>query len=160
LSGGEEVAVDGRRGYRVVARSLGARTPLFDWWERLFFPAVAVVDAETGRLLRLTRFKGGRPVLRQELRDVGALPPDADFTFTPPPGVPVEDADLGGGSDSGSDSSESESEAGPDQWSWSAREPVRDPAREAADALRKQVDETVAAARGFLGSFFGGDRRS
>jgi hypothetical protein len=167
LTGGEEVTVDGRAGYRVVTRSREPRTPMFDWWERLFFPAVAVVDAETGRLLRVTRFKGGRPVLRQELRDVEALPEDADFTFTPPPGIPVEDADA--------DDSDSESSA--DEWSWSAaetddeadeetgddqpagEEAPRDPARETADAIRKQVDETVAAARGFLESFFGGGRR-
>jgi hypothetical protein len=33
------------------------------WWKRLFYPAVAVVDAETGTVLRLTRFKGGLPVI-------------------------------------------------------------------------------------------------
>jgi hypothetical protein len=165
LSGGEEVEVDGRRGYRVVARSGEPRQAVFDLWERIFFPAVAVVDAETGRLLRVTKFKGGRPVLRQELRDVGPLPVDADFAFTPPPGVPVDDADA----DAASDEADSDSSA--DEWSWSAaaaeaeeepasQEAVRDPAREAADAIRKQVDETVAAARGFLESFFGGGRGS
>jgi hypothetical protein len=162
LSGGEAVEVDGRRGYQVVARSGEPRQAVFDFWERIFFPAVVVVDAETGRLLRVTRFKGGRPVLREELRDVGPLPEDADFAFTPPPGVPVDDADA----DAASDEADSDSSA--DEWSWSAaaeaeeepaaEEAVRDPARETADAIRKQVDETVAAARGFLESFFGGRR--
>ena len=161
LSGGEEVLVDGRRGYRVVARSWETRRPLVEWWERLFFPAVAVVDAETGRLLRLTRFTGGRPVIRLELRDVGPLPPDADFAFTPPAGVPVDDADA-----DDADSDEDAEDSSPDEASWSPADDEeadegapRDPAREAVDAFRKQVDETVAAARGFLGSFFGDQRR-
>jgi hypothetical protein len=106
LSGGEEVVVDGgRRGYRVVVRhaaSWSARMPPFpsllsglsavgEQWAMLYFPAVAVVDAESGRLLRLTRFKAGKPVLRQELRDLVGLDSDVDFGFTPPAGVPVED---------------------------------------------------------------------
>jgi hypothetical protein len=63
------------------------------WWQRLFFPAVAVVDAETGLVLRLTRFKGGRPAMRQELRDVATPGPGKDFGFTPPAGLPVDDAE-------------------------------------------------------------------
>jgi len=69
------------------------------WWQRLFFPAVALADAETGLLLRLTRFKGGRPAMRQELRDLTSPEPGAGFRFTPPDGLPVVDpeADLGEG---------------------------------------------------------------
>jgi hypothetical protein len=92
LSDGTEVMVDGRRAYRIVARHREATRPLTGWWERLFFPAVAVVDAETGLVLRLTRFKGGRPAIRQELRDVAALDAGADFGFTPPADLPVIDA--------------------------------------------------------------------
>ena len=184
LSGGEEVTVGDRRAYRVVARSGANERAELAWWASLFLPAVAVVDAETGRLLRLTRFKGGRPVLRQELRDMEELPEDADFAFTPPPGVRVVDPEA----DVASDEEDSGSSA--DEWSWSAAaaaeeqpteeeaaeeqaaeeqaaegqaaegQAVRDPARETADAIRKQVDETVAAARGFLESFFGGGRRA
>lgn len=148
LSGGEEIEVDGWPAYRVVARSRQDKGPFLGWWERLFFPAVAVLDAETGRLVRLTRFKGGRPVIRQELRDISPLPADTDFAFTPPPGMLVDEPHA-----------DEDSEPGEDAWSWSPGDTVRDPAREAADAIRKQVDDTVAAARNVLGSFFGGGQR-
>jgi hypothetical protein len=94
LSGGTEIWLGTRRAYRITARYREGARPGMDWWERLFFPAVAVVDAETGRVLRLTRFKGGRPVMRQELRDVAELDAGADFGFTPPSGLPVHDAEL------------------------------------------------------------------
>ena len=77
------------------------------WWQRLFFPAVAVVDAETGLLLRLTRFKGGGPAMRQELRDVTSLEPGAGFGFTPPDGLPVFDPERPG-----------RGPAGTRTWSW------------------------------------------
>ena len=51
---------------------------------------MAVVDAETGGLLRLTLYKGGKPVLRSELRDVAPGESD-DFGFSPPPGLPVDE---------------------------------------------------------------------
>jgi hypothetical protein len=94
LSGGTEVWLGGRRAYRIVARyrEEAARSGM-GWWGRLFYPAVAVVDAETGQVLRLTRFKGGRPAVRQELRDVAALDAGADFGFTPPAGLPVYGAE-------------------------------------------------------------------
>ena len=72
LSGGEAVEVDGRTGYRVIATigagpvTGGALSWLPGWW----LPAVAVVDASSGRLLRLTRYYGGRTATRQELRSV------------------------------------------------------------------------------------------
>ena len=148
LSGGEEVVIDGWPAYRVVARYRGDDRPFFDWWKRLFFPAVAVVDAETGRLVRLTRFKGGRPMLRQELRDIALLPPDEDFAFTPPPDLPVVEPDA-----------DSDSGPGEDSWSWSPHGAAEsNPAKETADAIRKGVDETVAAARNVWDSFFGGGR--
>jgi len=84
---------------------------LLGWWERLFFPAVAVVDAETGLLLRLTRFKGGRPAMRQELRDVAALDASAAFGFTPPTGRPVHDATA-------------QDEDQPGTWGWSRDSPA------------------------------------
>jgi hypothetical protein len=112
LSGGTEVTVGGRRAYRVVARHREAARPLTGWWERLFFPAVAVVDAETGLVLRLTRFKGGRPAIRQELRDVAALDAGADFGFTPPADLPVIDALAGNG------------ENEPGTWGWSRDTPA------------------------------------
>ena len=91
LSGGTEVLAGGRRAYRIEARYREDTQFGASWWQRLFFPAVAVVDAETGRILRLTRFKGGRPTWRQELRDLAKLDPGADFAFTPPDGAPVYD---------------------------------------------------------------------
>jgi hypothetical protein len=99
LSGGTEVWVGGRRAYRIVARYRDVGRLGMGWWQRLFFPAVALVDAETGLLLRLTRFKGGRPAMRQELRDLTSPEPGAGFRFTPPDGLPVVDpeADLGEG---------------------------------------------------------------
>jgi hypothetical protein len=93
LSGGTEVWAGGRRAYRVVARYRDVTEPGMGWWQRLFFPAVALVDAESGLVLRLTRFKGGRPATRQELRDVGSLEPGTDFGFTPQDGLPVQDAE-------------------------------------------------------------------
>ena len=75
LSGGTEVWVGERRAYRIVARYRDVAQLGMGWWQRLFFPAIAIVDAETGLLLRLTRFKGGRPALRQELRDLTSLEP-------------------------------------------------------------------------------------
>jgi hypothetical protein len=111
LSGGTEVWVGGRRAYRIVARYRDVGQLGMGWWQRLFFPAVAVVDAETGLLLRLTRFKGGRPAMRQELRDLTSLEPGAGFGFTPPDGLPVFDpeSDLG------------ERRPGTRAWSWNPR---------------------------------------
>ena len=69
LSGGESLTVDGRHAYRLtVAGSF--------WRSRLLmfsYPAIAVVDAETGRLLRLTTYGKGEPAFCYELRD--AAPP-------------------------------------------------------------------------------------
>jgi hypothetical protein len=107
LSGGTEVRSGGRRAYRIVARYREDPPFGIGWWQRLFFPAVAVVDAETGLVLRLTRFKAGRPTMRQELRDIVPLEPGADFGFTPPDGLRV----FGG-------ESQEEDEPKPRSWSW------------------------------------------
>jgi hypothetical protein len=153
LSGAEEVRFDGgRRCYRVVVRKPEPLpTGMNPWlnpgmanmlrlWTQLFFPAVAVVDAESGRLVRLTRYKGGQPVLRDELRDVADLDASGDFGFTPPEGVPVV-------------------EKSDDLPPMAKGVDLSDAARAAADAVKKQVDDKVAAARGFLGSFLGGGPR-
>ena len=112
LSGGTEVTVGGRPAYRVTARYRQDARRGLGLWDRLFFPAVAVVDAETGLLLRLTRFKGGRPAMRQELRDVAALEAGAAFGFTPPAGRPVSDAAAPG------------DEQQPGTWGWSVDSPA------------------------------------
>lgn len=90
LSGGEEVTVGGRRAYRVVAESRYRLPSLMGALTMSFFPAVAAVDAESGRLLRLARYKGGKPVLCHELRDVAPDESD-DFGFEPPAGLRVEE---------------------------------------------------------------------
>jgi hypothetical protein len=156
LSGGEAVDVDGRTGYRVIASvSDGpiAGAPLSrlpGWW----LPAVAVVDASSGRLLRLTRYSGGKAATRLELRSLSDAGSD-DFGFTPPDGLPVveeRERDRSGGSDD--DDDDDLQFFGPDGRRSSPPEDVR----AFVDAVKKQVDETVAAARGFLRSFLGGPR--
>ena len=66
LSGGERIMAGDRPAYRInVARGDA------QWSVSLMFPtAVAVVDAELGILLRLTSYLGGKPVRRDELRDI------------------------------------------------------------------------------------------
>jgi len=51
---------------------------------------VAAVDAESGRLLRVTRYAGGKPVLCSELRDIGPDTSD-DYGFEPPAGLRVDE---------------------------------------------------------------------
>jgi hypothetical protein len=152
LSGGDVVEVDGRAGYRVIATiGAGPATPaplswLPDWW----LPAVAVVDASSGRLLRLTRYSGGKAATRAELRSLSDGGPD-DFGFTPPDGLPVvEERELD--RSHGSDDDDGDMKFfGPDGRPASPPDEVR----AVADAVKRQVDEKVAAARGFLGSLFG-----
>ena len=156
LSGGDLVKVDGRTAYRVIASisdgPVAGAPPswLPGWW----LPAVAVVDASTGRLLRLTRYSGGRAATRQELRSLSDGGSD-DFGFTPPDGLPVVEErkrDRSGGSDD--DDDDDLKFFGPDGRPSSPPEEVR----AVVDALKKQVDEKVAAAVGFLESFLGGPR--
>jgi hypothetical protein len=152
LSGGDVVEVDGRTGYRVIAMTGtgpvtgGPLSWLPGWW----LPAVAVVDASSGRLLRLTRYSGDKTATRLELRSLSDGGPD-DFGFTPPDGLPVveeRERDWSHGSD---DDDGDLKFFGPDGRPASPPDEVR----AVVDALKQQVDEKVAAARGFLGSFFG-----
>jgi hypothetical protein len=133
LSGGEEVAVGGRRGYRVaVEGQTQLRSPLavLDRW---FYPAVAVVDAQSGRLLRLTRYKGGKPVFRSELRDI-ASDESGDFGFEPPAGLRVVEEEPGPPGEATSGwSAEQKAWAPPEAAGWFM-------AKSAADAVRKRVD--------------------
>jgi hypothetical protein len=89
LSGGEEITVGGRRAYRLLGRSLD-RLPwsMMDLLPMKSLPVVAAVDTESGRLLRLSSYAGGQPVLCRELRDIS---PDesGDFGFEPPAGLRV-----------------------------------------------------------------------
>jgi hypothetical protein len=93
LFAGPEAVVDGRRGYQVNVASpapSGLRGAIGGDW----LPAVAVVDAETGRLLRLTRYLRGRVAVVFELRSIGPVGADG-FDFSPPAGRVVDkDAEL------------------------------------------------------------------
>jgi hypothetical protein len=89
LSGGAEITVGGRRAYRIAAQALHRNPwPVLSVLDFQSLPAVAAVDAESGRLLRLTRYAGGKPVMCRELRDIE---PDGsgDFGFEPPAGLRV-----------------------------------------------------------------------
>jgi hypothetical protein len=88
LSGGAEVMVGNRRGYRISITG-GVSPSRF----LVFFPAEAVVDAELGVLLRLTCYVDGKPATRTELRDVipGPVEPGV-FRLDAPPGVRVVEA--------------------------------------------------------------------
>jgi hypothetical protein len=157
LSGGDAVEVDGRAGYRVIATTGTGPVdggPL-SWAPGWWLPAVAVVDASSGRLLRLTRYADGKAATRLELRSLSDGGSD-DFGFTPPNGLPVVDErePSGGSDDDGSDDDGEMKFFGPDGHPVSPPKEVRD----IADALKKQVDEKIAAAVGFLGSFLGGPR--
>jgi len=87
LSGGSEITYRGRRACQLrVTPSHGGSPP----GPLLFFPADAIVDAETGSLLRLISYAGERPASWWELRDFAAEPDDpGDFRLDVPPGVRV-----------------------------------------------------------------------
>jgi hypothetical protein len=152
LSGGDAVEVDGRPGYRVIATPGSGpvmRAPL-SWLPNWWLPAVAVVDASSGRLLRLTRYRGADAATRLELRSVTDGGSD-DFGFTPPDGLPVVEERERDWSD---DDDHDVRFFGPDGRPSSPPDEVR----AVVDAVKKQVDEKVAAAGRFLGSFLGGSR--
>lgn len=88
LWGGLLVTVNGRAAYRLSVRGRHTQSELLT----LGLPAVAAVDAETGRLLWLTCYGRGKPALRWELRDVaeaGSGASDSDFEFTVPAGLRI-----------------------------------------------------------------------
>ena len=90
LSGGVEVTYHGRRGYHLrVTRGDGAAHA----GPTMFYPADAIVDAETGCLLRLIAYDGDAPAEWRELDDVTAEPGDtadpAGFRPHIPPGTRV-----------------------------------------------------------------------
>ncbi len=136
LTGGEPVTFDGRAAFRLSVRGGRAQSQLL--WPGL--PAVAVADAQTGRLIRLTCYSGPKPACRYELRDVTRASEGAlnDIVYSVPPGLRVVDA---------------ESAPGPPDPSRIAAKA----AAAAADELRRQASEKLAAAKGFLGSL--GKRR-
>jgi hypothetical protein len=89
LSGGAEVTIGSRRGYRI---SIATGVSPAQWM--VFFPAEAVVDAELGVLLRLTCYIDGQPAARGELRDISTEPIEASaFRIEPSPGMRTFEAD-------------------------------------------------------------------
>jgi hypothetical protein len=140
LSGGEEIAVGGRRGYRIAVERRDQLASPLAVFDRLFFPAVAVLDAKSERLLRLTRYKGGKPVFRCELRDITPDESD-DFGFEPPAGLRVvEEPPEAPGADTPGWSAERQAWP-PEAAGWFA-------AKSAADTVKKRVN----AARDWLES--------
>ncbi len=94
LSGGIPVLAGDRQAYRInVARGAASSSLSLP---SLFPAAVAVVDAGTGLVLRLTSYIGDRPVRRSELRDI--TPMAGDLTIDIPPDLPVTE-DPGPGAD-------------------------------------------------------------
>jgi outer membrane lipoprotein-sorting protein len=90
LSGGVEITYHGRRGYHLrVTRGDGAAHE----GPTMFYPADAIVDAETGCLLRLIAYDGDAPAERWELDDVttepGGTADPAGFRPHIPPGTRV-----------------------------------------------------------------------
>jgi hypothetical protein len=128
LSGGAPVIAGGRPAYRInVARGDAERS-----LSLMFSAAVAVIDAELGILLRLTSYLGGRPVRRDELRDIttGA----GDFPVNIPPGLPLVEA---------TDPFGDIRDGGPPQ-------SVNIPLKVASVVARQVATETTKAARNFL----------
>jgi hypothetical protein len=136
LSGGVEITYHGRRGYHLrVTRGDGARHE----GPTMFYPADAIVDAETGSLLRLIAYDGdsGAPAEWWELDDVTTEPGDtadpAGFRPDIPPGTRVVE------------------ESGDPLADGTAGLPglTGTAARTAAEAFRRGTD-AVSAARSFL----------
>jgi hypothetical protein len=134
LSGGVEITYHGRRGYHLrVTRGDGAAHA----GPTMFYPADAIVDAETGSLLRLIAYDGDAPAEWWELDGVTTEPGDtadpAGFRPHIPPGTrvveesghPLVDAAMG------------------------VPGPIGTAGRTAAEAFRRGTD-AVSAARSFL----------
>jgi hypothetical protein len=90
LSGGAEITYHGRRGYHLrVTRGDGA----LPGGPAMFYPLDAIVDEETGCLLRLIAYDGDAPATWWELNDVTAEPggtaDPAGFRPRIPPGTRV-----------------------------------------------------------------------
>ena len=86
LSEGERTVVDGRVVRRLAVDGQAEQSELLVFG----LPAVAVVDEETGRLIRLTCYAAGKPAYRWELRDVQEASGEGwDFAFDAPAGLRV-----------------------------------------------------------------------
>jgi hypothetical protein len=132
LGGGEPVTVGGRLAYRLTVRGRWLNSDLLMFG----YPAVAILDAQSGRLLRLTSYANGQPVSRDELRDVvpAGDPPGGSEgdEYGVPPGLRVVDIN-----------------------SLDDLPPGSRAAVQAAGTVRRQTGKTITAARGFLDSLRG-----
>jgi len=161
LAGGELVDLDGRAAYRVIATEgtgPALRPPLSllpAWW----LPAVALVDASSGRLLKLTRFSDGQPATRLELRSLADGGPD-DFGFTPPDGLRVvDDPRPASWFTRRDEDDDDDGQAGGTFYGPDGRPTTPPEALQAAiDAVKEQVDPLLTAGRELLNSLFGGRR--
>ena len=149
LSGGEEAIADGRRGYLVIATARPGAAPLelSDWAAGSWLPAAAVVDAATGRLLRLTGYVDGRPARRVEFRSLSDGGSD-DFGFTPAAGLRIEDHSMATFLDTHGDPDS----VGPDGVGFTPINPGGEVADAVGAAVRERAADAVTAARGFFGS--------
>jgi len=132
LSAPRDITYRGRPAHQFrVTRGTGG---LGETGPLMFFPADAIVDAETGCLLRLISFAGDAPAAWWELDDISTEPGDPDaFRVTIPPGAHVIEA------------------TGNPFTDWAAVMPGRagTAARTATDAVRR-THSAVSAARTFL----------
>jgi hypothetical protein len=128
LSGGDEIMADGRRAYRIFASGSWSVSRLM----MFSFPATAVLDAESGRLIRLTCYGASRPAARYELRDI--TPGGGDARFEAPAGLPIVN------------------ESADDDRQPQSLNLVAVAAKATADVIKQRVDEKAAAARSLLES--------
>jgi outer membrane lipoprotein-sorting protein len=140
LSAPRDITYRGRPAHQFrVTRGTGG---LGDTGPLMFFPADAIVDAETGCLLRLISFGGDATAAWWELDDISTEPGDPDdFRVTIPPGAHVVEATGNPFAD------------------YAAVMPglAGTAARTATDAVRR-THSAVSAARGFLDDLRGGHR--
>jgi hypothetical protein len=88
LSGGQEITYRGRRARHLHVTRVGGEGLMTG--PLLFYPADAIVDAETGCLLRLISCAGDAPACWWELYDISTEPGDpAEFRVDIPPGTRV-----------------------------------------------------------------------
>jgi outer membrane lipoprotein-sorting protein len=88
LSGGQEITYRGRRARQVRVTRVRSGGDLIVLGPLMFFPADAIVDAETGCLLRLLSYSGDRLASWWELDDISTEPGDPDdFRVHVPPGT-------------------------------------------------------------------------
>ena len=142
LTGGTEIVIGGRRGYRLAVTSADppAVASDYSWWQTIFAPDEVVVDAELGFLLCSISHAGPRVVSRYELRDVITAYSGEPGDFQPdlPPGTQVVEEDP-------------DHDAPPG--------PVNAPRAMAGVFARKAAKDARSAVEGFVDFFRGGDAR-